>query len=359
MSAWATGDRHRPAVGPIYSWQNAIVVDPGDAKYHDFLLEQLVRHIEYEDAFAGIVIDRSDWQDQFNLRRDDGLTFLPELAVPNSSSTGVVGSLRVSYAAMIKDLRETMTATLASTPKGVGAPLGSGIMLMNTVGNCRLDMMLHYDGQFSEGHAVNAIGLLGARSPAILWTYSSGECCETPSKAAVYFQTHLYMGVFPMAPFPGNDHAIAWDPSVAALFARYGPLFGALRARSWALLPGIVAVNNASSSTYAKVNAFVVPDKSKPTLVLSIMLGDTESGTVGVNVTAWDRVWNQAGATMKQTLYSPTTYTIESLVPGIGNSWISFPGLPSFSCGSSGPVCSAILPVQLVEGCTMVRIGAL
>ncbi len=360
--AWKTGAR-RPSVGPIYSWQNAIVVDPGDEKYHAFLLEQLTRHIVFEDAFAGIVIDRSDWQDQFNLNRDDGLTFLPELAAANASA-GVVASLRVSYAAMIADLRAAMAAALAppaAAARGGGAPLGAGIMLMNTIGNCRLDMLRHYDGQFSEGHAVSAVGLLGLRSPAILWLYNAGECCSTPAAAGAYFQTHLYLGVAPMAPFPGNDHAIPWDPTVATLFARYGPLFGALRARAWALLPHVVALHNASSTTFAKVNAFVAPLAAQPALLLAVMLGGDPSGRVGVNVSGWDRAWAAGAHPLLRgggaaAPAAAAAYAIEVLVPGLGSAWGPLPGLPAFSCGAGGPACSAVLPVQLQEGCAMVRI---
>ncbi len=84
------------ASGPLYSWQDAVVVDPGVASYHAFILEQvrvgvclfgvvaahlfaqlrkqgfvlplilvfilqLVRHVTCEDGFAGVIIDRSDW----------------------------------------------------------------------------------------------------------------------------------------------------------------------------------------------------------------------------------------------------------------------------------------------------------
>jgi hypothetical protein len=385
-SYWSTGDRRtRPYVGPVYSWQRSIVVDPGDSAYHNFLLEQLERHILNVDAFAGIVIDRSDWQDQFNLLRDDGLTFLPELAAVNAS-VGVAGSFRVSYATTAASLRATMATTLAARRTGGGGgggggvlspptPQGPGIMLMNTVGNARLDMMLPFDGQFAEGHAVNAVGLLGVRAPAVLWTYSAGECCSTPAATASFFQHHLYMGVNPMAPFPGNDHAIAWDAGVAAQYSRYGPLFGGLRGRTWALLPHIVALDNATSNTAAKVNAFVVPVEGggglQPSLVLAVMLGEVGSGKVGVNVTAWDRVWSSAqgdkhpllrlekgaGREAGPTSTTTTTYTLEQLTPGVGETWVPLAGSPSFSCGGTGgDACSAVLPVQLVEGCALIRI---
>ena len=394
--AWATGDRLRPSRGPIYSWQNAIVVDPGDAQYHAFLLEQLVRHVQYEDAFAGVIIDRSDWQDQFNLRADDNLTFLPELAAVNSS-WGVVRSLRVTYAAMIADLRASLTAALAGKRAAAAAaaaagaaapaatPLGDGIMLMNTVGNCRLDAFRHYDGQFSEGHAVNAVGLLGLLSPAILWTYNAAECCGSAAATSAYLQHHLYMGVAPMNPFPGNDHAIAWDAGVAAQYARYGALFGALRGRVWALQPHILTPN-ATAPGGARVNAFVVPlagagaggaegaavGVAAPSLVLVVALAQNGTQWASVNVTAWERVWAEqsrhpllrqgsgsaagaagaAGAAVQ-------TYALETLAPGPGRAWQPLAALPTLACGAGGAPCSAVLPVPLTEGCALVRVRAL
>ena len=194
----------RVVQGAYYSWQNAIVVDPGVESYHAFMLEQLARHIVYEDAFGGIIVDRSEhvpqnvygdhlpsrnltlvlptsaspttsrtalcfpnarsWMDVSSLQRDDGLTFIPE-AVVNGSS-GVGASLKVAYQRMIADLR----AVLDAGPSAARGMNGAGIMMMNVLGNARLDVFRHYDGIFSEGSLVNAAGLLGAMSPTILWT---------------------------------------------------------------------------------------------------------------------------------------------------------------------------------------------
>ena len=370
---WSVGSRRAVNEGLIFSWQNSIVVDPGDASYHDFLIEQLVRHIELEDAFAGIVIDRSDWMDHYNLLADDGVTFVPETVKPDGSG-GIVASLKVSYASIIADLRGAMTAALATKTTSTTTtttPLGQGIMLMNCVGNARIDMLRHYDGGFSEGYAINAAGLLGLRMPSILWTKNANECCSTADKTASFMQHHLYMGVAPMAPFPGNDHAITWDPLVAGLYARYGPLFGALRARTWALFPHIARLDNASSKTYAKVNAFVVPYNSdpsspSPSLVLSIMMGEAASGSVGVSVKAFDRVFAATGLAAHPLLREgrvsvgtgiDTRYALEVMTPGLGASWMPLPGMPSFTCGSPGGApCDLIVPVTLFEGCALVRI---
>ena len=71
-------------------------------------LEQLARHIIYEDAFAGIIIDRSDWMDLSSLSHDDGLTFVPEAVAVAGS--GIAASLKVSYQRMTADLRAVLDA---------------------------------------------------------------------------------------------------------------------------------------------------------------------------------------------------------------------------------------------------------
>jgi hypothetical protein len=43
--------------------------------------------------------------------------------------------------------------------------------------------------------AINAQGLLAARSTAILWVYGAAACCGSQRAADAYFQRHLYMKV--------------------------------------------------------------------------------------------------------------------------------------------------------------------
>lgn len=131
-------------------------------------------------------------QDLYNLARDDGVSFLPEIVA--AGLPGTASSLKLSYLAMTRDLRVSLTASIAAATQrerqgGITlTPAGSGIMLMNTGGNARVDQLRWYDGTFSEGHAVNGVGILGAASPATLWTYNEDECCSSPDRAALYFQ---------------------------------------------------------------------------------------------------------------------------------------------------------------------------
>jgi len=366
--------------GSYVSWQNAVVVDPGTEGYHAFMLEQLARHIIFEDAFVGYIIDRSDWMDVSSLARDDGLTFIPEAV--NETGSGVGASLKVSYQRMVADLRAVLdagpsaqAALRASLPpeqrQHIGSMNGTGLMMMNVVGNGRLDQFAPYDGIFSEGSLVSGAGLLGIMAPTILWTYDSNECCRTAAWADFYFQRHLLMSVMPMLPFPGNDHAIPFDAASAAYYVRYGPMMAAIAPSVWALLPHIVATVNATGFTYAKVNAFIAPlgaDAADVALLVPVMLGEQPAGTVEVNLTCIRRVWDAPASDSAHPLVrvrararaaaanpaapaaaaASASYVVEALFPGQGSAWAQVAG--PYDVGSF------VVPVALQSGAALVRV---
>jgi hypothetical protein len=113
----------------------------------------------------------------------------------------------------------------------------------------------------ARGHAVNSVGLLGLRAPSVLWTYSAADFQGDFDRWA---RRHLYMGVYPMAPFPGNDHAIPPSTSSREVdYRRYSPLFAALKGKVWVLEAHAARAQAASSSPrhvrdgiHPKVNAF-------------------------------------------------------------------------------------------------------
>ena len=375
-AAWDEIARRLHRSGPYVSWQNAIVVDPGVEGYHAFMLEQLARHIVYEDAFAGYIIDRSDWMDLTSLSRDDGVTFIPEAAAANLS--GVAASLKVSYQRMAADLRAVLdagpaaqAALRAAAAPGSAAHLGvmngAGLMMMNLVGNARLDMFEPFDGIFSEGTLVSGAGLLGIMSPAILWTYNAHECCRNASWNDFYMQRHLLMKVMPMIPFPGNDHAIPFDAASAAFYVRYGAMMSAVAPAVWALFPHILSTVNGSDTTPAKVNAFIAPldvAASDVALLVPVMLGVQADGAVLLNLTDISRVWPAAGPrASKHPLVraraaargapapaggagGAATYTLDALYPGAGAAWAP---LGNFSADSF------VVRVPLQSGAALVR----
>jgi hypothetical protein len=368
--------------GSFVSWQGSIVIDAGVEQYHAFMLEQLARHIVFEDAFSGYIIDRSDWMDVSSLQRDDGLTFIPEAIAKTGS--GIAASMKITYQRMVNDLRAVLDAgpaALAELRKEmldseraavhhfhIGNMSGSGLMMMNLVGNARLDQYAPYDGIFSEGPLVSGAGLLGLMSPAILWTYNSHECCRTASWADFYFQRHLLMNVMPMLPFPGNDHAIPFDPVSAAYYVRYGPMMAAIAPSVWALFPHIVSLGGTNTTTttnftYAKVNAFVAPINNATDVVLlvPIMLGEAANGTVALNLTGISRLWPAAAAgesvhplVRKKNAHNAaapsttvTSYVIEAIWPGAGDAWTQIAG--PFTTDSM------VVQVELQSNATLVR----
>ena len=113
--------------------------------------------------------------------------------------------------------------------------------MLNT-GVSRIDLMLPFDGTFSEFYAVNADGILGVTSPAILWLYDATECCNSTTGTSKFFHRHMYMGVWPMAPYPGNDHSIPYDSIAQASFAPWAFGFNAMRGRETALAHNLCGI---------------------------------------------------------------------------------------------------------------------
>ena len=62
------------------------------------------------------------------------------------------------------------------------------------------------------------------------------------------------MGVYPTAPYPGNNHCIQPNAWAERYYLDYGPLLSAIRGKKWVLVPHVVR-----ASGVAKSNLFEVP----------------------------------------------------------------------------------------------------
>ena len=204
-------------------------------------------------------------------------------------------------------------------------------------------------------------------SPAILWTYDSNECCRSADWSDFYFQRHLLMNVMPMLPFPGNDHAIPFDPVSAAVYVRYGAMMAAVAPSVWALFPHIISTANSSSTTTAKVNAFIAPlaGATDVALLIPVVLGADANGTVTLNLTCISRVWPADAADSAHPLVrkrararataapligaaAAPTYIFEAMWPGgAGDAWTTIAG--PFDADS------ALVNVTLQSGGALVR----
>jgi hypothetical protein len=224
---------------PFWSWEGSVAMDPGEPVYRKFLLEQARRHVERVPAAAGICIDRMDWLRLYNLQRDDGVCWFEGQPAH---------SLLMSWKDIMGRLGPLMHAA------------GKAVFVNNHVK--RLETLRHADGIYDEfGYhpaSLNLCALLGVRKPVIAWTASPDDLKPDPD---AFFQRYLYLGVFPTAPYPGNDHSINPDAWAERYYMDYGPLLDTLRGKRWVLRPRAVTVagGTARANLFAVPGGFVVP----------------------------------------------------------------------------------------------------
>ena len=220
--------------GPYYTWGDGIVLDCGEPAYADFLVEQARRHVEKLPQSSGICIDRMDWVRMYNEERDDGVSW---------SAGHPTRSLVTSW----KGLFPRLTAIMH----------GAGKVVYCNDHVRRIDLLRDADGIFDEfdysGPAMNDNAFLTVRRPAVAWTPSENDLKPDPD---AYLQRHLYLGFYPMAPYPGNDHSVRPGEWVEKQYCDYGPLLDLMRGKKWVLSPHAVEVGGAA----AKANLFQVPE---------------------------------------------------------------------------------------------------
>jgi hypothetical protein len=243
----------------IGTWQGGIVLDPACPELKAHFVAQLKRKYNHISNFEGLVVDRADWNALYNHAFDDGSSFI-------ANRTAQLA--QYSYLDTLASLRDLMAAR-APTMR-----INETVMLSNNQGFAQLSLFEHMDGSFSEGGAINAQGILAARSTAILWVYGKTECCSSQTGADRYFQRHLYMKVFPMAPFPQADHAIPEDPAAEVFFLQYGALFSSLRGAKWLLKAHAVNVTGGP----AVANVFELPHSPGQAGLWALMLGGNQTG---------------------------------------------------------------------------------
>ena len=223
----------------IYSWDRSIVMDPGEPVYADHLLEQINRHIEKLPHFEGIAIDRLDWTRHYNTRRDDGVSWF---------NGAPARSLHVSW----NSIMEKIAPILHENNK---------VLFINNHIK-RLDDIKHVDGIFDEfgdvGASINANAFLCVNKPLLGWCHNKASMGDDFD---VFMQKHLHLGMYPMAPFPSNDHALLPDDEVDQLYLDYGELFKVMKGKNWVLEPGVVEVvgNKAKANIFKTDSGIIIP----------------------------------------------------------------------------------------------------
>ncbi len=212
---------------------HASAVDPGDPVFQRFILEQAARHNRFIPDSFGICIDRMDWLDNVNDKADDGVTW----------AGGKPGrSLCVGWQALMTRLGPLMHDA-------------HKVIFVNPIYS-RFDMLRQVDGIYTEfgqdGRSLNTSALMGLDKPVLAWSYN--ETLHQPDPDS-FMQRHLYLGAYPTAPYPWNNHCITPEKSADQLYLDYGPLLDALRGKKWALAPHCID----TTTPGVKVNLFAVP----------------------------------------------------------------------------------------------------
>ena len=219
--------------GPIKTWQNAILLDPGVSSYRRFLVEQAQRHSSLLGrSFKGIVIDRTDHTTLYSHARDDNLTWCGHPCA----------SMLQAWLATAADVGAVIHADQTS----IGFEQRP-LMLINYNGGTRAELLRDADGIFSESgdQILNSIGLSSIGMPAVAWTYpSTHRSLDNTQQGGqggsiiddAYMQRHMRMGVAPMAPVYAADHSLGdSDARIDQLYRDYQPLFTSLRSTEWYL----------------------------------------------------------------------------------------------------------------------------
>jgi hypothetical protein len=221
--------------GEYFTWEDGIVTDCGEPVYRSFLLDQAQKHINLIPSSDGICIDRLDWLRMYNEERDDGISWYIDRPAR---------SLVTSWKSLMKDLGPLMHN-------------GNKVIFVNNHDK-RLDFLKNTDGIFDEftyaGVPLNLTAFLCINKPALGWTADSSPIKS--EGADNFFQKYLYLGVYPMAPFPGNDHSIRPDEWTDRQYLDYGPLLALMKGKKWVLEPHCIEVTD----KMAKANLFKVPD---------------------------------------------------------------------------------------------------
>ena len=69
------------------------------------------------------------------------------------------------------------------------------------------------------------------------------------------------MGIFPMAPFPGNDHSMRPSELADKVYLDYGVLFDLMRGKEWVLKPHVISVSKgeATVNLFKTFHGYTIP----------------------------------------------------------------------------------------------------
>jgi len=223
----------------IYSWDRSIIVDPGEPVYANHLVEQINRYIGKLPHFEGITIDRLDWSRHYNTRRDDGISWF---------NGAPARSLHVSWHSIISKIAPILHQN-------------DKVLFINNHIK-RLDDIKQVDGIFDENgddvSSINTNAFLCVNKPLLGWCHNKASIGDDFD---AFMQRYLHLGMYPMAPFPANDHALLPDNEVDQLYLDYGEMFKAMKGKNWVLEPKAVEVigKKAKANIFKTDSGIIIP----------------------------------------------------------------------------------------------------
>lgn len=224
--------------GPYFSWKSSVAMDCGETNYKAFLLEQAKQHINKIPNSFGICIDRLDWLRFFNQHADDDISWFD-----NRPARSLVSSW--------KSLMEELGPMMHQAGK---------VIFVNNHYK-RIDLLKQADGILDEftnaTTPLNTTAFLTLHKPALGWTPNKDIILN---EGGDYFmQKYLYLGVFPMCPFPGNDHALQPDAVIDQIYLDYGLMINQLKEKQWVLEPAIIEAEGAKVNIFKTKNGYAIP----------------------------------------------------------------------------------------------------
>lgn len=245
--------------------------------------------------------DRLDYSEFFNYDADDNISWIPRNGTTTTAGRTDLGiwgparALRLSYRHTFNRLHEKLHPKAIrraeaqkkemrySNDEVVDGTAGADAdadepkdkMILNNCNLlCRLDEMHAFDGTFSEGASLNSVAWTGLRNPTILWTYGLSD---DVAALDAFFQQHLLMDAYPMAPMPKNDHSITPGSMVVEqAYVDYAPLFNAMHGARWLLTAHPAAVKGSVSAS-ANVLTAGIGAGNGVAYVVPVMLGNSSS----------------------------------------------------------------------------------
>ena len=304
------GDDGKPVFSQLDIPLSNVVVDPGEPVFAEFLVDQARRFVREVPECAGICIDRMDWLEFNNPRRDDGVTW---------GAGKPVRSLRMSWLKITEQLGAVLH------------PAGKSIFVNPHIK--RLDLMRHVDGIFDEyGYLPfnnNADAFLGLRKPVMAWTPGEDYLRQDPD---AFFQRYLYLGIYPMAPFPENATPVPWLHAIQPgewaerQYRDYGKMLDLNQGKQWVLKAHVITVKD----DLAKANLFNVSQG----YAIPVVFGGRNAKVTVV---------------LRKFRGLPEQPVFEALHPG-SDKWVP---VTAAATGST-----VELDVPLVRGCAMVRVSS-